>query len=560
MAIDAKTLAAAKKYTDTEVAGGGAIKGKNCTVDSIAPITGGNRVTFKWTLDNGTVQTGTMDVMDGTDGADGADGRGIVSVDINGLNHLIVTYDDSTTQDAGLIPGAPSIQKTTMPSPSLAEKGNVYQYIGLSDANYTHGYFYECVDDSGVYKWEAISVQAGGGGGVNRFKDLDDVSFSNLQDGDLPVFDATTNKWKNSNQIPLDIDQLKASDLTIKLDIQNLQGSMANKADRSDLAPIQLDISQLQASMLNKVDKEAGKGLSEEDFTTALKNKLAALQKIYQIGSGLNLDPSTGELTATGAAITIDTALDPTSVNAVQNQAIAIPIQALEGSMLTAKGDISQIQLDITQLQGSVLDKADKSDITRIDLDISQLQASMLTKADKSDTYTKTEVDNIAAALKNGRFEVVVSLPTTNIKTNVIYLVPKATPQTDNIYDEYVNTDGTTAGWEHIGDTQIDLSNYIQKSSTAGLVKNDGTIDTNTYVNSSALDSWVPGTHLVDANGKIVFDNLDDTLTYGDLSFENKLIKVTALKKDPGTTSGTIKLTYTTDAPQNTSGKLRILK
>ena len=45
--LDKKTLAAAKKYTDAEVAGGGAIKGKNCTIDSISPITGGNRVTFK---------------------------------------------------------------------------------------------------------------------------------------------------------------------------------------------------------------------------------------------------------------------------------------------------------------------------------------------------------------------------------------------------------------------------------------------------------------------------------------------------------------------------------
>ena len=146
MAIDTKTLAAARRYTDNSVAGGGAIKGKNCTIDSISPITGGNRVTFKWTLDNGTVQTGTMDVLDGQDGAQGAqgpagpkgdtgaqgpqgiqgadgpkgdtgeqgpqgiqgeqgaDGLGIKSVDINENNHLIITYDDDTTHDAGEIP------------------------------------------------------------------------------------------------------------------------------------------------------------------------------------------------------------------------------------------------------------------------------------------------------------------------------------------------------------------------------------------------------------------------------------------------------------------------
>lgn len=72
--MDAFTLALAKKYTDETVQGGGAIAGKNCVVDKIESISGGKRVTFKWTLDNGTVKTGTMDVMDGANGAKGDKG------------------------------------------------------------------------------------------------------------------------------------------------------------------------------------------------------------------------------------------------------------------------------------------------------------------------------------------------------------------------------------------------------------------------------------------------------------------------------------------------------
>ena len=79
----------------------------------------------------------------------------------------------------------------------------------------------------------------------------------------------------------------------------------------------------------------------------------------------------------------------------------------------------------------------------------------------KTNTYTKTEVDTIASNIKNSRFEVVSSLPTTNIKTNVIYLVPKSTAQTNNVKDEYINLDGTTTGWELIGSTDIDLSGYV---------------------------------------------------------------------------------------------------
>ena len=97
--MDVITYAVAKKYVDETVIGGGALKGKNCTIQSIAPITGGNRITFKWTLDNGTELTDTLDVMNGIDGL------GIKSVVINEQQHLIITYDDDTTQDAGKISG-----------------------------------------------------------------------------------------------------------------------------------------------------------------------------------------------------------------------------------------------------------------------------------------------------------------------------------------------------------------------------------------------------------------------------------------------------------------------
>ena len=149
-------------------------------------------------------------------------------------------------------------------------------------------------------------------------------------------------------------------------------------------------------------------------------------------------------------------------------------------------------------------------------------------------TYNREEIDTAIAAA--GHFEAVAELPTTNIKTNTIYLVPKistitgysdgttnadvyvstgsvSVPKYDkytyddsatmlvyvfdseitgataeeiadaitegtltsgtftaqkredsNIKDEYINLDGTSAGWEKIGDTEIDLSNYVEFS------------------------------------------------------------------------------------------------
>jgi len=106
MAIDKKALALSKKYTKETWEGGGAVAGKPCTIDSIESITGGHRVTFKWTLESGTEKTQTMDVMDGVDGQDGADGqdgKGIKRVYINNEEHLMIVYTDDTETDAGAI-------------------------------------------------------------------------------------------------------------------------------------------------------------------------------------------------------------------------------------------------------------------------------------------------------------------------------------------------------------------------------------------------------------------------------------------------------------------------
>ena len=79
----------------------------------------------------------------------------------------------------------------------------------------------------------------------------------------------------------------------------------------------------------------------------------------------------------------------------------------------------------------------------------------------KSETYTQAQVDSLINAAKTGRFIVVAVLPTTNIDTTAIYLVPKMPSEQSNTKDEYINLDGTTAGWEKIGDTTIDLSDYV---------------------------------------------------------------------------------------------------
>ena len=80
-------------------------------------------------------------------------------------------------------------------------------------------------------------------------------------------------------------------------------------------------------------------------------------------------------------------------------------------------------------------------------------------KANQATTYTKTEVDALIGALSTVSFAVVQQLPTSDIQTNVIYLVPAAQPGQSNIYNEYIYVNNS---WELIGSTSIDLSGYEQ--------------------------------------------------------------------------------------------------
>jgi len=74
---------------------------------------------------------------------------------------------------------------------------------------------------------------------------------------------------------------------------------------------------------------------------------------------------------------------------------------------------------------------------------------------------------------------VVQELPTQNISTSTIYFVPSADPSTSNYYDEYINLDGTSQGWELIGTTAIDLTNYYTKTEINGLLADKVSIDDN---------------------------------------------------------------------------------
>ena len=113
MALTAEqAYALSKKFTEDSLEGVSFIRGKNCTIQSITEITGGQRVTFAWETDAGEPKTSIMDVMNGVKGDTGDDGVGIASVQINSSGNLIVTLTDETTKDAGSVNGCTVVTVT----------------------------------------------------------------------------------------------------------------------------------------------------------------------------------------------------------------------------------------------------------------------------------------------------------------------------------------------------------------------------------------------------------------------------------------------------------------
>lgn len=131
----------------------------------------------------------------------------------------------------------------------------------------------------------------------------------------------------------------------------------------------------------------------------------------------------------------------------------------------------------------------------------------------KSETYTKEEVQSLISAINSVTLQKVESLPEPG-ESNVIYLVPKSGSGND-IYNEYIFIDGKP---EHIGSTQVDLSNYVQEAPKDGKTygRNNGAwseiVASNQYLDLTTLFPSESGT-LSDENYQKIVDAVNKGIT-----------------------------------------------
>ena len=100
-------------------------------------------------------------------------------------------------------------------------------------------------------------------------------------------------------------------------------------------------------------------------------------------------------------------------------------------------------------------------------------------------------------------------------KKSHLFLVPLSGNNTEGVFAEYVYVETSTNVWdfERLGSTELNLSNYIQKSNTPGFVKNNGTIDD--------LSGKANAVHNHTSNDITDMDTVTITVTYTDNTTDN---------------------------------------
>lgn len=173
------------------------------------------------------------------------------------------------------------------------------------------------------------------------------------------------------------------------------------------------------------VAKDGTKQLSDENFTSALKSKLDGIQA-----------------SATATAFT-QTQQSGTKIGSISINGVSTDIYAPAGQTITIDSAMSDSSENAVQ-----------------------------------NKVIKSYVDQAVGAVVGVEFRKVNALPATG-ENGVIYLLPKSgTPPTGNIYEEWIWISADSS-YEKIGETQIDLSGYVQSSELVDITSSD--IDTMMY-------------------------------------------------------------------------------
>ena len=215
----------------------------------------------------------------------------------------------------------------------------------------------------------------------------------------------------------------------------------------AEKSEIPTKLSELQ----NDGDGTQGSAYATEDYVDQNGGKIDSITvngNATTIDQNKNVDLSVATLSKTSSSGT-----DTYTIAEGQNS-LAIAVNTTQGSEAVSVGGQS------VALSGDI--PTALSELTNDEGFIDNTVNNLVNYYTKSETYTQTEVDNLISQLASLDIQVVQTLPTEDISTHTIYLVPSSSAGTQNVYDEYIYVNNA---WEKIGTTAVDLSAYWTSTS-----------------------------------------------------------------------------------------------
>ena len=196
---------------------------------------------------------------------------------------------------------------------------------------------------------------------------------------------------------------------------------------------------------------------------------------IYRGTMGVDHDSVVWEKTATQQIPTATTEDNGLMSASDKSKLDALPTNEQLTEELGDKADSADLAEVATS--GSYNDLSDKPDLSAF---ITKLVDDLTNYYLKSETYTKNEVLQLIGAIQQFHYEVYATLPQTGA-SNVLYLIGPIGTGADK-YEEYVYANNN---WTRIGDTSIDLADYVTSSALGAALAN--------YYNKNDVDWLLAG-------------------------------------------------------------------
>lgn len=243
-------------------------------------------------------------------------------------------------------------------------------------------------------------------------------------------------------------------------------------------------IDKVKTALATKVEKEAGKGLSTNDYTTEEKSKLSRIAS----GAEANVQADWNESTTTSDAYIKN---KPTSLPANGGNAdtvggftvgVSVPANAkftdttYDAATNTKAGLMSSEDYVKLAAFGVAADYSTTQEIETLITDkgyqtASQVNAAITAKGYQTEIEVQSLINSSISDFVEIDFQVVDSLPATGVK-GVIYLILHAHTDSEDNYDEYIWVESASK-FEKIGNTDIDLSGYIKEADITDITEEE---------------------------------------------------------------------------------------